>query len=260
MSDTATTTQTRVRSPGFPFIGLKKALAKAKDFYKHEKRNWASVQVAANHWGFNPKSSSGKQTVAALIAYGLMESKGAKENRMVRLSDSALRIILDEREASPDRDREIREAAVRPKLHGELWEKYGSEFPSDVNLRHYLILDHEPPFNENWVDHFIGEFKATLGFSGLLESDNMSSDEDDTEADQGEAVRPVVTPSAQPKHSTPPAAPAVPGAVLHVPVFLKSEGRIVLVKVDYGEPITLELLTGLRRSLASLEKTGEDSE
>ena len=50
----------KVRSPSFPFIGLREALDRARAFYEAEQRNAARPETAAAHWGYSPKSSGGK--------------------------------------------------------------------------------------------------------------------------------------------------------------------------------------------------------
>src|ERR1035437_5342820 len=87
----------RERSPNFPFIGLAAAIQRARDFYDQEKRGSAAVSVIATHWGYSPKSSGLIQTVAALKSYGLMEDEGRGEARRLRLTERALRILLDNR-------------------------------------------------------------------------------------------------------------------------------------------------------------------
>jgi hypothetical protein len=191
--------RTRVRSPGFPFIGLKKALARVQEFYDGEKRNWANLKVAVKHWGFNEASSGGKQTAAALIAYGLLDDNGSGDARQVRLSETALKIILDKRNPSPDRQRLVKDAAIRPKLHNEIWQKYAGQLPSAENLRHFLLFEHEPPFNENWVDHFIGEFTATLEFAGLLESDIIVGSQGGKSSLEDEVIDELAGESAMPQ-------------------------------------------------------------
>src|SRR6478672_3684481 len=82
----------KVRSPSFPFVGLREALDRARAFYEAEQRNSARIETAASHWGYSPKSSGGKQTIAALRSFGLLDG-----DSLVRLSGRALRILLDER-------------------------------------------------------------------------------------------------------------------------------------------------------------------
>ncbi len=100
MDDSETSSRRKVRSPSFPFIGLREALERARGFYEAEQRNAARPETAAAHWGYSPKSSGGKQTTAALRAFRLLEG-----DTLVKLSGRALRILLDEREGSEDRDR-----------------------------------------------------------------------------------------------------------------------------------------------------------
>jgi len=150
----------KVRSPSFPFISLREARARARAFYEAEQRNSARPETAAAHWGYSPKSSGGKQTIAALRAFGLLEGDTA-----VKLSGRALRILLDEREASEERERLLKQAALLPPLHSRMWERYGAELPSAQTLRLSLILDEG--FNENSVDDFLTEYKETLEFAKL---------------------------------------------------------------------------------------------
>ncbi|HEX7151676.1 MAG TPA: hypothetical protein VF618_09330 [Thermoanaerobaculia bacterium] len=154
----------RQRSPQYPFIGLAKAVDRAREFWSKERRHPTLVPVAAQHFGFSAKSSGGLQTVAALIHFGLMEQGGEKELRTVKLTDAAIRILSD----SPDRDVLLRQAAIRPRLHAELLAKYSNDLPSDQTLRTYLTF--ERGFNEGTVDDFIRQFRDTLSFAKVVES------------------------------------------------------------------------------------------
>jgi hypothetical protein len=151
----------KIRSPSFPFIGLREALDRARTFYEAEQRNAARPETAAAHWGYSAKSSGGKQTMAALRAFGLLEG-----DSLVKLSGRALRILLDEREGSEERLRLVKQAALMPPVHARLWERYGAELPSSQTLRLSLILDEG--FNENSVDDFLTEYRETLEYARLL--------------------------------------------------------------------------------------------
>lgn len=163
--------KSRTRSPAYPFINLAAALKRAKEFYAKEQRNAASVKVAVKHWGYDEKSSGGKQTSAALLNYGLFKDEGAGDRRKVQLTQDALRVILDERPESPERDQLIKKLALTPKIHKELWAKWGHSLPSDGEIRHTLLVDWDPPFNEKAVDGFIKLYKDTITFAKLGESD-----------------------------------------------------------------------------------------
>ena len=69
MDETDPGQRRKVRSPSFPFISLREALDRARAFYEAEQRNSARPETAAAHWGYSPKSSGGKQTIARLERY-----------------------------------------------------------------------------------------------------------------------------------------------------------------------------------------------
>lgn len=175
----------RVRSPNFPFIDLKAAIHRAQQFYERERRNAANVLVAGKHWGYGSRSSTFRQIVAALVSFGLLQCSGSKDSRMVQLTDLALRILL----GAADSTRQvaaIREAALKPEIHRRLADKYPSGLPSDENLRHELLFDWEPRFNETAVDGFIQNLKSTLDFAHLPKTDVLSEEEYGSEGSDGD--------------------------------------------------------------------------
>lgn len=165
------------RSPAYPFIPLDKALVRAGELRKAIGKADTRAMSAVHHWGYGPKSSGGIQTVAALKHFGLLVDEGNNEDRRVRLTEMALRILLDDRPNSQERQALIQKSALMPKVHQELWERWGRELPVDAELRHYLIWDRL--FNENGARDLIAEYKATLEFAGLFGSDTMSPAEAD---------------------------------------------------------------------------------
>src|SRR3954470_13030752 len=150
------------RSPSFPFINLREALARARALFEIEGRNEAPIEAAARHWGYSEGSSTTNRTVAALAALGLLEVK----DRKVRLTGRAVKILADDREPSPERERLIQEAALLPSLHRKLRERYGGDSPSDETLRYHLI-DAEG-FIKGSATAFIRLFRETLEFAGLV--------------------------------------------------------------------------------------------
>jgi hypothetical protein len=215
------------RSPSYPYIDLKEALAKAEAFRLKEGRNSAQREVGVVHWGYGSKSSGGKQTLGALRSFGLMEPEGP-----MKLTENALRVILDKRDPSPERDALLRKMALLPAIHKRLWERYGNDLPSNESLRHSLIFDEG--FNENTVDDFIKEYKATIGYVGLSDSGMMPPEgEEQGENPPGGTV--MEMPSAPPaakSHNPPPVAPTAvvtpPPSGFKQDVFTLSEGDVVL--------------------------------
>src|SRR5206468_3409095 len=120
---------------------LAEAIERAKQFYEHERFNYAPTQVAVTDLGYTAKSSSGLRALAALLHFGLLEEEGSGEDRRVRLSDLGKRIVLDTREGSKEREGAISEAALRPRLYQALWERWGPHLPSDSNMEYDLLRE-----------------------------------------------------------------------------------------------------------------------
>ena len=167
----------RMRSPAYPGIGLETAIKRARDLYAQEKMNAVPVTIAVKRWGFKEKSSGGLVTTAALKNFGLLKDSGTGKDRKLQLTDEARRILLDTRQDSHERDLLIKEAALKPKIHDTIWKKWGIDLPSDDTLRHALIFDWA--FNENSVRDLIKEYKDTIRFAKLIESDTMSPGDGD---------------------------------------------------------------------------------
>src|ERR1039458_3282080 len=182
----------RVRSPEHPFINLENAIARAEQFYEVEQHRPANAKVAMDHWGYDPKSSGGMQTLSALISFGLLEEQGAGDLRAVKLTPTALRIVIDDTD-SPERLAAIQQAAMTQKIHRELRNKFGgTEPPSDRQFRHILLAEWEPRFNANAVDNFIKEYKDTIAFAKLTKPDTVTSEVGDKGSEGGGKYVPKV--------------------------------------------------------------------
>jgi hypothetical protein len=201
----------KVRSPSFPFVGLREALDRARAFYEAEQRNSARIETAAAHWGYSPKSSGGKQTIAALRSFGLLDG-----DSLVKLSGRALRILLDERGDSEERRRLVQQAALLPPIHARLWERYGAELPSPQTLKLSLILDEG--FNESSVDHFLTEYRETLEYARLM----TGPAREETAAERSERTPPP---------SPPPIREAIPSAAIEPVVFPLLDGNAVEFRI-----------------------------
>lgn len=177
MSDELSKKRARTRSPAYPSICLEAAIERAQVIYRNENRNAAHVDVIIGHWGYEQGSSNGLRAIAALKQFGLLEEEGKKENRQVRLSRLALDILIPHEDGDPSQRQAIREAALRPPLHCEIWDKYKGQLPSDAALRRYLLIDRN--FNDAAVDPFIRQFRETVAFADLPNEDIIMAGEDD---------------------------------------------------------------------------------
>lgn len=161
--------KTKHRSPNYPYIGLEKALERAFQIYEKAKFNFVPLAFVHQLWGY--KEAVGNQVVAALKSFGLAEVKGEKESRQVRISELGQKILRNH----PQRDLLLKEAALKPDLHEEIWGMYAGDLPDNSVIRTYLVWERK--FNEDSVDSFIAQFRATIAFAGLAVSDNIANEE-----------------------------------------------------------------------------------
>jgi hypothetical protein len=82
---------------------------------------------------------------------------------------------------NPEPEDALRSAALRPALHKEMWEKYGTELPSERNLRYQLMRQ---GFTESGVADFLKVYRDTVMFAGLDETDERRDDK----GSEGEAL------------------------------------------------------------------------
>jgi hypothetical protein len=172
-SETETRRKKRPRSPSYPGIDLERAIERAQVIYEKEGRNAAPFEAILDHWGYSPKSGAGSVVLAALRKYGLLVYEG----QTARLSNLALGILWEE-EDSEDRRTAIKEAALKPTLHAELWRQYEGSLPSDATLRLEL---RRREFAETAIPETIDVFRSTLAFAQLTEADRVpDKDGEDT--------------------------------------------------------------------------------
>lgn len=160
------TERTRVvhRSPAYPAIGLEEAVAKARIIWDKERSNRVALDVLAGHLGYKTAVGPGGVIISALMKFGLVADEGTGAARHARLTEHGRRIVLD----SDDRSGLLKEAALLPTIHKELWTKYGAELPSPESMKRYLIVERR--FNERVVDGFIQQYIDTLDYAGLRDT------------------------------------------------------------------------------------------
>lgn len=178
MIDEVDLRKTKERSPTFPFISLESAIKRAQQFYTNEKRGSAPFVAAARHWGYSPNSSGAAQTVSALKNYGLLSEEGSGQGRRFKLTDLALRILLDTRPDNTERLMYMRQAALTPSIASEVNEKWGSELPSDATLNHYLVL--ELGFSIQTAQKAIDIIKHNHDVISSSECNTLSDNEENT--------------------------------------------------------------------------------
>ena len=171
----------RTRSPSYPGIDLKEAIEKARTIYSQESQSAALIGTIATHWGYKPTSGSTHVAVAALRKYDLVEYVGMGSGRKAKLTDSALRIIRDDRTHSPERDKVVRRAALLPKIHQELWARK-KEGASSETLVSFLKL--ERAFADSAAPDLVERFLRTVAYANLAEADSISDNDTDMLLDE----------------------------------------------------------------------------
>lgn len=191
----AETKKTKDRSPGFPFISLARSLERARQFYVEEKRGAAPYTRAVMHWKYSEASSGGLQTVAALKQYGLLEDVGGSgKARQLKLTELALRILLDQRPDSEEREHFIKQAALLPAVASAVFERWPEGLPSDTTLNHFLVL--ELKFNEPSALSAIRILKENQLLANISAKD-MESPPADSNCEREIEVRKVNAPAVR---------------------------------------------------------------
>lgn len=207
------------RSPSYPGIPLSTAIERTRTIWDKEKRNSAPVRLMMKHWGYNnPTGGMAGVTFGALKKFGLVEDDGSGLDRPAKLTDLAFEILNN-----PNPEDAIRQAALRPPIHAELWSQYGAELPSEDSLKWTLL---QRGFTDSGATEFIREYRDTVAFARLAEGTPKGLADDDSEEDDeqdDETSRKRRQPQKQRNRG------GVSGDVLTIPV-----------PVIGGSPVTIE--------------------
>ena len=181
----------RQRSPAYPAINLAEALQRAEVLRKEAGKNQIHVDGVLTVWGLKPKSGGGMAILSALLKFGLLEDDGTGDTRRARLTPFALSILLDDRPDSIEKTSKLKQAALAPAIHRQLWDRYQGAIPGDVTLRVYLRRDRG--FGDAAADDLIKEFRETIAYATLSSTDSISPTvEDKTKPDgEGEMAQPL---------------------------------------------------------------------
>ncbi|MBI5576385.1 MAG: hypothetical protein HY896_08475 [Deltaproteobacteria bacterium] len=212
----ATHKKKRERSPGYPGIGLKDAIERARTLYFKEGKHAAPVQAVLSHWGYASKSGTGFLALAALKKFNLIEDEGAGAGRKVKLTNLAIKIIHNPNEI--ERTQATQEAALAPAIHSELWEKYGGKLPSEESIKYHLKFERQ--FSEIGADEFYREFIDTISYARLGESGMLSGEN----TGEGDNI-PIMNPMAQIERPTQAANTQI---IMKEEVFTLDEGIVTL--------------------------------
>lgn len=159
------------RSPSFPFITLTKAVERARELFTAAKRHEMRLPDAAAAMNYGAKSSGAIQTLAALIAYGLVEDSGSGDARKFRISDLGFKTLEDERPGA--REGALAQAATAPKLIAEYLPMWGEGRPADGICISELRIDRG--FTEDGAASFLRVFDDAMTYAKAGGSDKASA-------------------------------------------------------------------------------------
>ena len=211
-----TTKRKRARSPKFPGIDLKTAIAKATALYEKEPTRSAPQEIVLKHWNYSSKSGAGLVALGAVRGFGLVETVGKE----IKLTDLALDILQDDRPGSTSRQAALWKAALLPSMHAILWKHYNGTIPSDDTLRFHLRRDRG--FTDKGADDFIKQFRATLAFANSEKNGKISGGE----GEETEGEPPLGEGGELETLPIPPVLKVRPG--MNQDTFTLDEGKVVL--------------------------------
>jgi hypothetical protein len=158
-----------VRSPRYPSMALKEAVAKTKAIYDADKTAGSPVRSALARMGYRSKSGPATAALGALKRFGLIESR---EGRVYPTTRAVTILRLPEEDQR--RKEALREAVLAPSLYRQLVDQYReSGLPSPESLEHELILGGK--FNHNAIPGFVKDFFESLKFAGLTDENGVLS-------------------------------------------------------------------------------------
>jgi hypothetical protein len=124
----------KMRSPGYPAIGLREAVDKVRMIYDQDYQNPIARMVAAQHMGYQGLNGKSLGILAALQKYGLLEGRGGN----TRVSDLAVQVLAHP-PGSSERISALTKAASEPNLFSELDARFPDGRASEQAIRSYLL-------------------------------------------------------------------------------------------------------------------------
>jgi hypothetical protein len=149
----------KMKSPNYPGIGLAQAINLVRELWNKERRTPVTEEVAVKDMGYTSLNGATRTYLSALRKYGLIEGT----DQGVRVSELGMR-ILHSPEGSPEYQKALQEAALKPELFRELYQTHIEA--SDENLKSFLILNKQ--FSPAGAKQCISAFRDTVALAKPL--------------------------------------------------------------------------------------------
>lgn len=222
------------RSPSYPSMSLREAVAKVTTVYRKETTHQVPREVVAKHIGYSSINGASASAISTLIKYGLLAYTKGRD--YLKVTQSAVEIV-ELRPGDSGRAAAIREAAFTPALFTELHDQFQDRLPTDETLRVHLI---RRGFNTRSAIEAIRAYRDTMAF---VEEEGASLSASPEDADLEEDEAPMET------MRTPVSAPVRP------PMYPTSSGMSQVTVYDEGDEVLDFRLA--KESKAKVVFTGE---
>lgn len=179
------------RSPNCPQIPFAEAIEKGRKVYEKEHTHTAVKLVVAQDLGYKGLSGPALAALGALRQYGILEGSGDA----LRISKDALAYY--EMDDGPEKEQAIERMVFTPSLFAELHQQYGSQLPSEGNLRHTLITK---GFSSETAGDVINVYKANVE---LVKGEETGYSGDDPKPERNPMSSTGSTPNITPKAPIP---------------------------------------------------------
>ncbi len=202
------------RSPNFPSLSLQQALDKAGVLNSRVGTSDVALDAAVRLWGLKPRTGAANLTVAALKAYGLTETTRKSGEVHIRLTTMGLNLL--KRPDGPERNRELKEVALKPTALRKLWAEYGGGPLDDGVAFHFLTVTNDPRFTDGGARQLLRVYRSNLSFANLAGSAILSEGDGDDAPESRETASRLNPESGRPSPSeSSPRRPIMQTALAH---------------------------------------------
>lgn len=232
------------RSPNYPQMNIVQAIDRVKKVYAEEHTHSVPDQSIAAALGYSSLNGTSKVVLSSLKKFGLLVSSGDG----FRVSQDAMAIIelpLDD----PTRIVALHKSGLRPPVFKQIYEKYGTDLPSDASLRHYLVGLGFESDAANQVIRFYKETMSFLSNQGAIKDENLEIEK--------EAEAPKQATSSAPGNTSATALRREPSVLEPNPASSASQFRFQVALDSFAEVTFTGEITqqAIRKLMSYLELT-----
>ena len=177
----------RLRSPNYPNYDLQECVGFAEKLFKKYGTSEVHTEDAITQMGHSYTSSTAGRVLASMFSFRLLESRGTKDSKFVRLSKLAQQILMED-EGSPERIVLLQEAALSDESMQMVWNKWGANIPHVDSIKKSLLF--EEKYALEGAKRFASVIIDTYEYAHLKDMpDEETEIEDETKNEPKPAMR-----------------------------------------------------------------------